>query len=48
MGVPTIVLDPVSPSWTVACHDFSQVKDAIEGSACRPDRTQWLADIAYR
>lgn len=46
-GVPIITLDPLSPAWPVSCHDFSAFDETISGSACRPSRDQWLANMAY-
>lgn len=47
MGVPVISLDPMSPAWPVSCHGFGFMNYILSGQACRPYRSQWLADIAY-
>ena len=47
-GIPSIALDYVSPTHPVSCHDLRDLKAAVvEGTACRPDRTQWLANVGY-
>ena len=42
-----ISLDPASPIWAVSCHNFSKLKDAVEGDGCRPDRDQWVNDLSF-
>ena len=32
----------------MSCHDFRSLKETvIDGTACRPNRTQWLANLGY-
>lgn len=47
-GIPAVTLDPIAPAYPVSCHDFEQLEDTVVmGTACRPDRTQWLANLGY-
>ena len=47
-GVPAITIDSIAPTYPVSCHDFDSLEAAVvDGTACRPDRTQWLADLGY-
>ena len=47
-GVPAITVDSISPTYSVSCNDFDSLEAAvIDGTACRPDRTQWLANLGY-
>lgn len=48
MGIPVINLDPAGPTWPVSCRDFSSLKEmVVDGTACRPPREQFLANLGY-
>eukprot|EP00899_Mesostigma_viride_P006236 jgi/Mesvir1/15613/Mv03220-RA.1 len=41
-GTPVVAYDPLSTAWEVTSHDVADMRDLR-----RPDRTQWLNDLAY-
>lgn len=41
-GVPTVVVSPVAMAWPVTGHGLEAV-----GTVPKPERAQWLADLAY-
>lgn len=46
-GIPTITLDYESPSYDVTCHSFQRLQAILNGTACRPPRSEWLYRLAY-
>eukprot|EP00899_Mesostigma_viride_P008989 jgi/Mesvir1/18091/Mv09392-RA.1 len=43
-GTPVIAMDEGNMAWDVSSHDINDIRDH---KLARPDRTQWLYDMAY-